>query len=697
MAATAPRSLAALAGCLLALGSAAHAEEPSALTVQDVARLRTVGDAIVSPDGHYMAHTLNVPRDLASQEDGPQWTELHVTLIGGESRPYVAGDVNVGSIAWAGGSERISFLTKRDKDEHRALYVIDIAGGEARRVLEFEGGIGAYAWRPDGKEIAFISTGPQPKERKQLADKGFSQEVFEEDRPAPALWIATIGDGTPEPRKLDLPGFPSNPVWSPDGTRLAIALAPTPHIDDHYMRRKYHIVDAKTAAVITRFDTPGKIGPLSWSPDGTRVALIASETLHDPAPGRLYVAAATGGELDELLPDLLGHVRTATWPDDTHVRFLLDRGVQTELGEIDIAAEPPGREDAIQFRPTAPMAFTSLSTSTDGRKNVLVGSTPDHASEAYGVLGVMSTGSRRLTVSNEWLADTRLAKQETVTYKARDGLEVQGLLIRPLDEKAGQRYPLVVVVHGGPESHHRNGWLTWYASGGQLLAARGFAVFYPNYRASTGRGVEFSMLDHGDMAGKEFDDLVDGVEHLVASGLVDRTKVGVTGGSYGGYASAWCATKLTEHFAAAVMSVGLSDLVSFAGTTDIPDEMVLVHYRVRPWEDWDLYRERSPIFHTPKARTPILILHGKNDTRVHPSQSLELYRYLKELGKTPVRLVLYPGEGHGNRRAASRLDYSLRLVRWMEHYLRGPGGAPPDYEIDYGIDTSPPENEDRDR
>ena len=151
-------------------------------------------------------------------------------------------------------------------------------------------------------------------------------------------------------------------------------------------------------------------------------------------------------------------------------------------------------------------------------------------------------GPKRLTTSNSWLEDMQLAPQEVVAYKARDGLELEGLLIRPLNEKKRTRYPLILIVHGGPEAHYRNGWLTSYSNLGQVAAARGFAVFYPNYRGSTGRGLEFSKLSQGDPAGKEFDDLVDAVDHFVDIGLVDPKRVGITGGSYGGYATAWCAT-----------------------------------------------------------------------------------------------------------------------------------------------------------
>jgi dipeptidyl aminopeptidase/acylaminoacyl peptidase len=276
-----------------------------------------------------------------------------------------------------------------------------------------------------------------------------------------------------------------------------------------------------------------------------------------------------------------------------------------------------------------------------------------------------------------------LAPQEAVAFQARDGLRLEGILVRPLGEEKGKRYPLIVYVHGGPESHERNGWLTDYSRPGQTAAARGFAVFHPNYRGSTGRGVAFSKLGQGDAAGKEFDDLVDAVDHMIAAGLADPKKVGITGGSYGGYASAWAATRLSRRFAASVMFVGISDLVSKAGTTDIPREDLLVHHLKPVRDDWRDFLERSPVFHAAECRTPLLILHGKDDPRVHPSQSLELYNHLKSLGQAPVRLVWYPGEGHGNRGSAARLDFNLRMLGWFEHYLKGPGGPPPDPKVEY--------------
>jgi dipeptidyl aminopeptidase/acylaminoacyl peptidase len=262
-------------------------------------------------------------------------------------------------------------------------------------------------------------------------------------------------------------------------------------------------------------------------------------------------------------------------------------------------------------------------------------------------------------------------------------VSIEGLLVRPLDEVAGRRYPLVMYVHGGPEAHHSNGWLTNYGDPAQTAAARGFAVMHTNYRGSTGRGMAFAKSSQGDAGGKEFDDLIDAIDHLVAIGLVDKDKVAVTGGSYGGYATAWLSTRYSERIAAGVMFVGISDKLSKVGTTDIPDEEFYVHARKRVWDDWQHMLERSPIYHAGNCKTPLLILHGKDDPRVNPGQSYEMYRHLKVRNQAPVRLVLYPGEGHGNRKACSRLDYNLRMLQWMEHYLTGPKGEPPPMELDY--------------
>ncbi|MFH0944573.1 MAG: S9 family peptidase [Planctomycetota bacterium] len=649
------------------------------MTMEHVARLKGVSSAVISPDGLRVAYTVSVPRIPFEDENGSPWTELHITDMEGNSHPFITGDVNVSGVQWTPDGAAISFLAKRGEDKFARLYQIPLAGGEARRVLSHVTSIDSYSWSPDGKQVAFLAT-DQPDDRiKQLKEKGFDAEVLEEVLDFVRVWIATPGSDE-KPRQLELEGSASSLQWSPAGDRLVLALAPTPLVDDSYMFRKVHVVNVADGSIVARFDNPGKLGQVEFSPEGRSPAMISAADPNDPEQGRLMVATSSGGSLTDILPGVEGHVTSIAWRTPNRIVFLLDQGTTTSLEQVTLDGED--REAII---PAGRVVLSGLSLSKDGMSGAALSDSRHHPRELYG-LAAGAPSPRRLTNSNPWLSELRLARQEVVRFPARDGLEIEGVLIRPLDEQEGTRYPLILSVHGGPEAHIANGWLTRYSSPGQVAAAGGYAVFYPNYRGSTGRGVAFSKLGQADYAGAEFNDLIDSIDYFIDAGLADRDRVGITGGSYGGYAAAWCATYHTKRFAAAVMFVGISDLISKAGSTDIPEEMFMVHARKRPWDDWKFFLERSPIFYVEQARTPLLIMGGKDDPRVHPSQSLELYRQLKVLGNTPVRLVKYPGEGHGNRKAAARYDYSLRMMRWFDHYLKGEGGAPPAPELDYPLE-----------
>jgi len=687
--------LAVCAGLSIAGGPVAAGDESEGFTLDNAARLRSVAGAAISPSGLWVAYALRVQRTPYEGDDGPAWMELHVAgPEPGRSRPYITGEINISRLHWTPDGSGISFVAKRGSGDKlkNALWVIPIDGGEARKVVQHDEDIGEYSWSPDGKRVAFLATEKEDEKKEKLAEKGFKAEVYEEELHPVRVWIATLkkGEVIKESRMLDLEGSASELHWSPVGDRLTVALQPTPLIDDRYMKRKVNIVDPENGAVRATIDNPGKLGRVAWSPDGKRIALISAADHNDPNAGRLMIVSAEGGPLVDLFPGYEGDIVSMAFKDDDTISFIAHQGVQSLYGMIEV--DGSGRRLTV---PPGGRILRTLTLSRDGRKSALVADSPSHPGELF----VMADGEEapvRWTDSNPWLAEVKLAPQEVINYKARDGLELEGLLIRPLNEAKGKRYPLILVVHGGPEAHYSNGWLTTYSRPGQFAAAGGYAVFYPNYRGSTGRGVEFSKLDQADYAEEEFNDLVDGADHLIEAGLVDRDRVGVTGGSYGGFASAWCATALSERFAASVMFVGISEHISKFGTTDIPNEMFDVHARRWPWDYWDWFRERSPVYHVEKARTPILILHGKDDTRVHPSQSMTLYRYLKTLGNVPVRLVLYPGEGHGNRKAAARLDYSIRLMRWMDHYLQGDGGAPPPYELEHDPENLGLEEKDED-
>ncbi len=673
---------------LLVAPTVLRAQTAEVLTERRVADLRSVAQVVASPDGRHVAYTVTVPRTPFVDPDGPAWSHLYLLdVASGESRLFVGGEVNIGGVTFSDDGSALLYLSRRAGDADRTLYSIPLGGGESTHLLRHSTSIGSYAMSPAGDQVAFLATDAEPEARKELRESGFRAVAYEEDDRFSRVWIARRMEGESgfgAARALELEGNGSVLSWSPAGNRLAVALAPTPLVDDSYMNRRLRIVDTASGAIVTRIDNPGKLGRVAWSPDGKHVAFISGETIHDPKEGRLMVADTDTGDFRDVVPGFEGHFTVPHWIDDNTIRYLADVGAETEIGEVQ--RDGTGRRTVVTPGGTV---FTSLSVSEDGNLEALAGESAVHPTEVF----LFEHGQERpgrATDSNPWLADVALAPQEVVRWTARDGLELEGVLIRPLNAVAGRSYPLIVHVHGGPEAHNRNGWLTSYSRPGQVAAARGIAVLYPNYRASTGRGVEFSMLDHADMGGREFDDIVDGVDHLIAAGTVDSTKVGVTGGSYGGYATAWLSTYYSQRFAAGVMSVGISNQISKVGTSDIPDEMYLVHNRLRPWDNWELFLERSPVYWADRSTTPLLILHGTEDKRVNPGQSMEMYRHLKLRGQAPVRLIFYPGEGHGNRNAAARFDYSLRSLRWLEHYLVGPGGDMPDRDLNYEEDSAVP-------
>ncbi len=666
-----------LLGALLAVPLSTHAAESKGMTLQQTAKMRAVSDVQAQPRGGAIAYTLSVPRTPGEGKDGPAWNELHVIDAAGKSRPYLTGQVNVAAPAWThdGG---IAFLMKGDKDETRTLYRIPLDGGGATALRALKTDIRGFSFSPDGTRVALVALEPEDADLKSLRDKGFDARVIEEGERVSRLWIAQLGEDAPDAEKIDIQGSVQSALWSPAGDRLALVVTPHERVDDALVLGRVRIV-ASDGRELGRVDNPGKLGHLSWSPDGKHLAIISAEDESDPREGRLTVVGRDGGTQRDLLPGLPGHVWNIAWRDADTLGFISNEGTATRIGEVDM----DGAQRTLLNLPTP--VYTALSLAQDGNI-ALVGSSPSHPSDVFR-LAPGAGAPQRLTDSNPWLADVALAKQEVIRYTARDGLEIEGILVHPLERRGNARVPLILVVHGGPEAHYSNGWINNYSQPAQVAAARGFATFLPNYRASTGRGVAYSKLNHGRPAKEEFDDLVDGVEHLVKIGLVDRAKVGITGGSYGGYATAWGATYLSEHFAAAVMFVGISDKIGLLGTSDIPNEFHNVHYQTWPWENWQLFTEASPIHYVTRNRTPTLILHGDADPRVDPTQSRTMYRYLKLAGNAPVRLVMYPGEGHGNARAASRWDYSLRLMQWMEHYLKGPGGEPPSQVVDYALDS----------
>jgi dipeptidyl aminopeptidase/acylaminoacyl peptidase len=635
------------------------------ITPEQVAQIETVTSSMVSDDGSMVAYTLSVPADPYQENVGAS-TELHILDVEtGVSKPYYTSG-SIGDIQFRPGHSSLTFLTQRDGDETRALYELPLNGGEAVKIFEFDRSISAYDWHSDGNHIVFSSTLSAETSDSPLPYKA---TVYEENNPQRPAYITNVSHDhmDHEPHEIQVDGTVYMMKWSPDGSHIAVSAAPTPSVDDFYMAQRVYVVDYETREVSAEIDNEGKIGQIEWSPNGQRLAIRAGADINDPIDGRILIVSAEGGAPELIDEDFEGKYEQISWTGNNRIHFLASESTSSVIGSI----SPNGRNKQTIFRSDA-HGIGSFSRSDNGVIS-FVASSPQHPNELF-VINGSNNQPERMTNHNEWLSDVELGKQEVITYTARDGeFDIDGIMIYPVGYSEGDQIPVITVVHGGPEAHYSNGWLTSYSSPGQMAAAKGYGVFYPNYRGSTGRGIEFAYSSQSDLAGAEFDDVVDGVDYLIDEGVADEDRIGVTGGSYGGYASGWMSTYYSDRFAASVMFVGISNNLSKWGTSDIPDELYQVHSRERMWESddkWMDYLKRSPIYWVDRAETPILIMHGAEDTRVHPAQSLELYRHLKvRKPDVPVRLVYYPGEGHGNTRASSRFDYSHRMLRWFDTYL----------------------------
>ncbi len=634
------------------------------LTPLHVSEMDMVTSTVISDDGNYVAYTVSVPADPYKENSGNS-TQLHVmNLSDGSSKPYYTTG-SVASVQFRPGKNSLTFLTQRSGDNTRSLYELPLDGGEAVKIFSHDRNLLSYTWHHDGNHIAFTAFEEGESSSSPLPYKA---EVFEENQVNRKGYITNVSREGHNPHQIQIPGSIYMIEWSPDGSKLAVSAAPTPTVDDSFMAQQVFIVDYRTREVAAEVNNQGKLGQIEWSPNGRQIAIRAGRDINDPIDGRILIVSAEGGTPEIIDHDFEGKYEQIKWTGNNEITFYASRGTSTVLGTI----RPNGSNKQILFNGER-YNIGSFSRASNGTIS-FVASTPEHPNELFVRPNRRNAQPERKTDHNSWLAELDLGKQEVIRYSARDGeFEIEGMLIYPVGYEEGTRVPLIAMVHGGPEAHYSNGWLTGYQIPGQMAAAKGYAVFYPNYRGSTGRGIEFIYSSQADLAGKEFDDVVDGVDYLIERGIADENRIGVTGGSYGGYASAWMSTYYSDRFAAAVMFVGISNNLSKWGTSDIPDELYLVHSRERMWdsdEKWMDYLKRSPIYWVDRAETPILIMHGAEDTRVHPAQSLELYRHLKvRRPHVPSRLVWYPGEGHGNTRASSRLDYSYRMFQWFDTYL----------------------------
>lgn len=635
------------------------------LSPEDVVNLRWVTSVSLSPDGKNIAYTLRVPRSADDPPGGPYSEIWVVDWQGQHPRRLTAEKQNASNPQWSPDGKTLYFLGRRNASPHPQVYALSMSGGEAMPITQAPAPVSSFAISPDGKWLAYRYTSPLSKTQQQEHQQGKDWIEFERNFRFTRIHLLNLQTGedtviTPNTRNV------WHFIWSPTGKEIIYTASDKPLTDDSYMFKKIYRVrlgDYHNALIV---DPTAKIGSMAVSPDGSQLAYLAGVDIHDPTSGTVFIISL---KQQKAMPQNLSGKLEGTnlwvgWYDNRRVLTVTEVGVYTHLKLWDIH-----RKTYQTIYGDGPI-FTRISWNRKARRLAFAGNTPQHPAEVF--FARWKKPLHRLTTSNPWLASRALASQEVIEWQAEDGLIIQGLLLKPVGFTPGKRYPLVVQVHGGPESAYLNGWITYYSRWSQLLAARGYMVLMPNYRGSTGRGVAFSKADHKDLAGKEFNDVLAGIDYLIQQGWVDSQKVGIGGGSYGGYFSAWAATRHSQRFAAAVVFAGISNWISFTGTTDITHENSLVHWAMYWYdspENEATYWERSPLAHIRNAQTPTLICHGEKDLRVPLGQGQELYRALTIRG-VPTELIIYPREPHGLRERAHQLDYINRVLKWYDTYLK---------------------------
>jgi dipeptidyl aminopeptidase/acylaminoacyl peptidase len=644
---------------LVLVPAPALAQRP--MSIVDLINVPVVSDPQLAPDGANVVYVQAEADWTANKRISHLWraradgsgTAVQLTSgKEGESQPR-----------WSPDGASLAFVAKRDGAEHAQIHVLPLGGGEARRLTNHETAADNPAWSPDGRSVYFLAPDPKPADRVAGEKTKDDAYAFDESFQQRHLWKIDVATGA-ESRVTSGDFSVLSYELSHDGTRIAHHRAPSPNFGDGE-RGEVWVMDAGggNAAALTKNAVPERAASLS--PDGSRVLFIsqANEAFETYYNGNLFVMpTAPGGRARDLTKDVGAEVTDAAWSaDGQSIYFVANMGVNSQLFAI------PAEGGTPKPLTSGNHAVGSWSYVAGRDRHVF---TKDDASGDD--VWIMASGApvQVSHVFDHYARDFRLPRQEKVEWKGADGVTVEGMLFYPLDYQAGQRYPLVVQTHGGPQASDKYGFGHWM-NYTQVLTAKGYVVLQPNYRGSTGYGDAFLR----DMVGHYFVnahlDVMAGVDHLIKLGLVDGNRMAKMGWSGGGHMTNKIIT-FTNRFKAAASGAGAANWISMYAQSDVRT------YRTpwfggTPWQanaPIDAYWNNSPLKDVSKVTTPTIFLVGEEDVRVPKPQSVEMYRALKSLG-VPTHLYVAPREPH----VWGELRHELFKVNveldWFEKHVTG--------------------------
>ncbi|MEO8071124.1 MAG: S9 family peptidase [Acidobacteriota bacterium] len=652
----------AIATLSLSVEPLAQTRQP--LTLISLAELPRLQDVQLSPDGRFVSYLVARADWKANRQIAHVFRQ---STSGGAPLQITSSDAGETAARWSPDGRTLLYLARGDSGLQ--IFLIPADGGQPRQLTHHATGVyGGFApaWSADASAVYFLASDPQPdleRERERLRDDVYAFEEVSRQR---HLWRVTTAGGT-EQRITDGPFSVLSFRLSRDGTRIAEQRAPTPLVADNY-RGEVWVSDASGAS--PRGITSNGVEELEaeLSPDNSRLLFLseANARLEPNYNLSLFVVSASGGSPRPLLPDFPYAVDHATWsPDGRSVLAVVNMGLHSEIFRIDVAGGTPRAltdgQHSVQFWSLAPRA---------GRMAFQFDE-PTRLGDAW-TIGVDGGSLQRVTGLYDTLdRDYQLPKQEKVSWRAADGAAVEGLLYYPIGYEPGMQYPLVVQLHGGPQESDKFGYgpgvIMNYVP---VLTARGYAVFRPNYRGSSGYGDKFLR----DVVGKYFQnmhlDVMSGVDHLVRQGVVDSSRMALMGWSAGGHLTNKLIT-FTNRFKAASSAAGAANWVSLFAQTDFTATRT-AWFGGLPWgpnAPVDAFWNASPLKDAAKVRTPTLLVAGEDDGRVPLAQSIEMFRALRA-NDVPVRLLIAPREGHQWGELRHQIAKANAELEWFERYVR---------------------------
>ncbi len=633
-------------------------------TIDTSLSARSVAGAQISPDGRYVAYGVQ----QANWDENEFVTQIWIAVAAtGERYPLTSGKKSASDPQWAPDSRRLAFASERDGK--RQIYVIAPAGGEASQLTAGDNAINSFQWSPDGAWMAYTSATPDEKARKDRKDKYGEFDIIGGDYTMSHLWRIKVPAEMPgDPKKLDKPEQLTSGdqytvgafSWSPDSQKIAFDAGRDPDLGSQDTQRIY-VLDLADRHVRKIVDTAGPNTNPKWSPDGKQIAYLTANG--DPffyyANRFIATVPFAGGTPTLLTKDFDEDPNLTDWGPDG-IYFSAQQKTAAHIYRVN-----PGTHAIRRITGPDPFHAGAASFTKDHKSMAGVGASPNHFAEVFTSLTSDFAPKILSDISAQW-KDYPLATREVVQWKSGDGAAVEGILIKPADYDPARKYPLLVVIHGGPtgvDTPLLNADRTYPL---ERFAAKGALILRPNYRGSAGYGAAFRSLNVRNLGIGDYADVISGVDYLIGKGLVDKDRVGAMGWSEGGYISAFI-TCFSDRFKAVSVGAGISDWVTYYVNTDI-HPFTRQYLKATPWEDPEIYRKTSPITYVNKAQTPTLIQQGDQDKRVPPPDSYELYQALKDRN-VPVKLVFYKGFGHAINKPKQQRSLMEQNYEWFSKYI----------------------------